>query len=172
MGLSPAMRERLTANQQGKLTTSQWKDMVTEPLAPLLLLILPAILIFGRFGVASRFILLAFPAVLIVLLLVGLLRARRYARLPVQFQVLYAEKPGFLIGLLRPIRFVTDSGTQVVFHRLLMPRPALKADYAYLVYYLNDPGRRILLSMTPADAPDADRWKPSEQFEQRHQSRS
>src|SRR5262245_47026162 len=86
------MRERLLANRHGKLTSSQWWDMITEPLVMVLLLLAPGIIIL-RFTLVSLFIggfWMVGLALIVGLVAMLVWRARRYARMAVQFATLYA----------------------------------------------------------------------------------
>src|SRR5690606_1373431 len=85
--ISQAMRARLTINRDGRLTSEQWKDLVTEPLVILLLVLAPLILILGPrlVALALRGWVLALVVVLLVVVVPIIARAWRYARLPVHF---------------------------------------------------------------------------------------
>ena len=48
----PEMRERLLANRNGRLTTSQWLDLIVQPLLILLLLSGVAMVVFGEMMLA------------------------------------------------------------------------------------------------------------------------
>ena len=69
--VSSQMRSRLLTNRHGKLTSAQWKDMVTEPLGVMLLLLAPANIILGprllRF--ATRFLVLGLVALVLIVLI-------------------------------------------------------------------------------------------------------
>lgn len=163
--VSKEMRSRLLMNRHGKLTSDQWKDMVTDPIVKLLLLLVPIILFFGPF--AARLTFRAWWIILIALILVlGLpliLRARRYARAPLQFAQLYSGSSPLSPWMFwRPYTFFTAAGEPLRFGKRLAPFTLLKPDHLYLVYYLEDPGDRVLLSLAPAD--EAAEWQPSEHF--------
>ena len=169
-GISRQAREQLLANRHGKLTTSQWWELISEPLVVLLLLLIPGILLFGYVLIdllADG--LWALGIIVVVALGVMLaLRARRYARMAVEFAILYGGKefrPSWMFWKARVL--YDDTNKPVRFARTLTPLPALIPGKTYLVYYLNDGGRPVLLSIAPTDHPDADNWKPSVVFQER-----
>jgi hypothetical protein len=169
------MRVRLLANRNGKLTIQQYKDAITAPLSTLLVLLAPLILILG-----TQLALLTARGLWIVLLLgvVGLLvpliaRARRYARAPVRFAVLHAdEHPTSFWTFWKPHVMVTQSGETVKFRSRLAPYLRQRPKHDYLVYYLEEAGGNVLLSIAPLDHPDADRWQPTTVFETRLRQRT
>ncbi|GIL11722.1 MAG: hypothetical protein BroJett038_04420 [Chloroflexota bacterium] len=169
------MRARLLVNRHGKLTTDQWKDMVTEPLTVIGLLLLPGILILGpRLGafIWGGFALLTLLALAaLAVLFIG--RGRRYARAPVHFAVLQAGG-GFqpFWAFWKPVVLHDISGEAVRFGKRLTPYTRLQPHRDYLVYYLKDRDTNVLLSLAPADHPDADLWQPSETFQNRFARRS
>lgn len=173
--LSQDMRGRLLTNRHGKLTSDQWKDMVTEPLVWLLLLLTPAIIILGpRIGalIARGWLVLLIGAVL-VLGVPTLFRARRYARAPIYFEKLYAgdnPTPGWMFW--RPLVLAAQNGEERRFRKRLAPAMRLRPNHAYLVYYLRDAGQYVLLSMAPADHPESERWQPSAAFHERFARRA
>lgn len=174
MIVTPHMRERLLTNRNGKLTSDQWKDMVTEPLVTLLLLLAPAILVLGpRLALAARFLC---PALLIGVFVLGIMlffRARRYARARVRYAELYAGEgtPPFWMFWKAPVLF-NQHGEALRFPKRLAPYVALQPDQDYMVYYLQDTAELVLLSIAPADHPDAEKWQPTETFHRRFQQRS
>lgn len=173
--VSVQMRERLRANRFGKLTSSQWKDMVTAPLTTLLILLAPALLLLGPRVVAlsARWLLIGGVIFLAVLLVTTLFRARRYARAPIYFDTLYAPDrplPPWLFW--RPQILQTASGEAMRFERRLAPYVRLQPNQPYLVYYLREPGYDVLLSIAPAQHPDAAHWQPTEAFYDRQRSRA
>lgn len=175
--INDAMRQRLMTNRDGKIATDQWLDLVTEPLVVLLLVVAPALVILGprfaMFGaVALRLpLLLLIGAVAVVVPL--LLRARRYARAPLHFEVMYAdEKVTAPLFFWRPRRFESKSGEVKLFHKRLSPPMYYRPGYPYLVYYIEDNDTNILLSVAPADHPEADKWYPTRFFELRRRHRA
>jgi hypothetical protein len=171
--VSPEMRRRLLTNRHGKLTTDQWLDMVTEPLVVLLVLLPAIILILGpRIAVFSWAFWLAGLSMVAAVFIPAIMRARRYARAPVYFDTLFAGAgvvPFFRMW--RPSVLHTASGETLRFSRRLAPHLPLDGNRAYHVYYLRDSGGLILLSIAPADHPEANQWKPSEEFEARFKRR-
>jgi hypothetical protein len=164
------MRERLLANRHGKLTSSQWWDMITEPLVILLLLLAPGMIIL-RSALVAMFIggfWMIGTGALIGLGILLLIRARRYARMPVRFKTLYAgneSRPMWMFW--KAWTLYDEAGKKVRFPKSLAPSIPLHAGEAYLVYYLDDGGSLVLLSIAPAEHPDAGVWKPSPVFEER-----
>jgi len=173
--ITPDMRARLSANSDGKLTSQQWREIVTEPLATLLLLLVPAIILLR----ARVFYLVAGGGWLIGLLLlvvlggVILLRAVRYARAPIHVGIFRAGEQfrPFWMFWKREV-FFDESGKQVRFGKRLAPAARRQAGERYLIYYLKDREEWVLLSIAPADHPDAARWKPSPAFQTRLTGRS
>ncbi len=172
--VTDSMRQRLQTNRDGRIATDQWLDLVTEPLVTLLLLLTPAILILGpRF---RFFLTLPLPIIVVLalaaLLVPLLLRARRYARAPIHFDVLYAEdNPRPPWRFWRPQAFEMKDGGTVRFYKRLAPFMYFRPGYPYLVYYLEDGGGYVLLSVAPADHADAEKWYPSKFFELRRSRR-
>jgi hypothetical protein len=174
MIVSPHMRERLMVNRNGKLTGEQWKDMVTEPLVTLLLLLAPAIVVLGpRLVLTARFLCIGALIVAVVLGVVTLLRAQRYARTQVRFAELDGgETTAPFWQFWKPLRLYNQNGEPMVFPKRLAPYVVLQPDQTYLVYYLQDATELVLLSIAPADHPDAKLWQPTEAFQRRFQKRS
>jgi hypothetical protein len=173
--LSPDIRSRLQINRQGKLTSDQWKDMVTEPLAVLALLLAPFVIVMGPRLVAltARGLIFALLGIVLVLLIPLLFRAWRYARAPLHFERLYAgEAPIPAWQFWRSQVLYTESGVEIRFKKRLTPLIPLRPNRAYLVYYLRDAGQYVLLSIAPADHPDAERWQPSTAFHERFARRA
>jgi len=101
------------------------------------------------------------------------MRAYHYAHLPVYFATLTlrpAATPARLFH--RPVTFYDEkTGLTLQGKKWLSPRPHLVADQDYIVYYLNDHGNTIILSLAPANHPDVEHWQPTEQFQTRLQQR-
>lgn len=166
------MRARLLSNRDGRLTPGQWRDMVTEPLVMLLLLLVPGIMIVGpRLFIGAGWLIgLGGLAALAVVLL---LRAQRYARLPVHYAVLSAAdefRPFWMFW--KAQTFYTEAQKPLRFHKSLAPYLPLRGGERYLVYYLKDAGTNVLLSLAPADHVEASQWQPSPLFEARFKRRS
>lgn len=168
------MRVRLLSNRNGKLTTQQYKDIIMQPLATLLVLLTPIIVLLG-----ARLALLTLRGLWIVLLVgvVGLLvplllRARRYARAPVRFAVLNAgDTPRSFWAFWKPFVMYRSEGNALRFVNRLAPYLPLRAGGDYLVYYLEEPAGCALLSLAPADHPDAAGWQPTTVFQTRFKQR-
>lgn len=164
------MRARLEQNRHGKLTADQWKEMVIEPLVTLMVLMIPAVVVMGpRLAMFVRG-----GTLYIVLLLVGILilsmilRAIRYARAPLHSARLYAAddiRPFWMFW--KADVLYNESDKAVKFHKWLTPRTRLRPGQTYLVYYLKDAERNVLLSFAPADHEDTAKWTPSSVFEGR-----
>lgn len=161
------MRERLQRNRQGRLTVSQWMDMITEPLAPLLLLMTPGVFLLWRFSFAWKGLLLAFVLGLILMIVPAIFRARRYARVPLNHATLYVEDSSPPWIFWKKLKMNTSDGRTLIFHKQLAPYAKLKRNKAYIVYYLEDPDSRILLSIAPADHPEVEMWQPTPSFDLR-----
>lgn len=172
--IRPEMRAALLTNRQGKLTSAQWREVVSEPLVPILLLMLPGILILRSalvtLLVGGLWIIGAAAVVGIGLMLA--LRARRYARVALEFAVLRAadpQRPSWMWW--RPQVFLDSNGEPLRFHRSLAPPTGIQPGREYLVYYFTEASGKTLLSLGAVDHPDADHWRPSSHFEGRRQRR-
>jgi hypothetical protein len=173
--IPPEMRARLRANREGRLTADQWKDLATQPLATLLVLLAPAILILGpRLALmTARAWWIVGVTLLLVVVAPLVLRARRYARAPIHFATLYTPdqlRPFWMFW--KPDVFYTQKGEPVRFSQRLAPRIPLQRNSAYMIYYLEDPGGKVLLSIAPLRHPEADKWRPTEAFETRFARRA
>jgi hypothetical protein len=170
--LTPEMRERLRANRDGKLSVDQWVSIVTTPVVWLLVLLGLALVVFGPRMLLLTARLWWLGAILITALIVAplVLRARRYARLPVHFARLYAS--GMALPLARSTTLYTVGDAPLQFKRRLTPSLRLSDESEYLVYYLEDASERVLLSLAPSDHEDAEQFLPSEQFKLRFNRRT
>lgn len=168
--IQPEMYNNLLSNRDGRLTTAQWKDMVTEPLvrvllvlmfaSPLLLFMGPRALVFGWRG-----LIVALVAVFILFVVPMVFRARRYARAPLYHALLRTgsiPRPWWLFW--RPHVLFADDGTPQRFNRMLVTPGRLKPNTEYMVYYLKETDQNVLLSLIAADHPDANRLRPSVSF--------
>lgn len=168
----------LGTNRHGKLTSDQWLNLVTAPLPVLLVLATPVLLalfftparLFLRFGPLASY---ALPALLVGMVVMLLFRARHYATLPLYQGVFYPGERGntFWARLRRQITVYTPQGDPVLLDGFAADPPYLEPDTPYLMYYLEEPERRTLLSYAPTEHPDIDRWQPSERFHERQQRR-
>ncbi len=171
--ITPEMRERLLVNRDGRLTVGQWLAITTDPLVTLLLLLSPGILLVGLRlpllivrGWLVLLILLAAAAVMLAL------RARRYARLPLRYHILYAAgTPWTRFWFWKMPTFYDDEGRVYRFGRWLAPRIPLNPDHAYAIYYLEDAGERALCSVVPLTHPDVDIFQPTTSFHRRFERR-
>jgi len=169
----PEMRQRLIANRDGRLTTSQWFDIIVEPLIILVVLLGLSFIIFSDdmlalFEDASWLIL---PLIALIIFLPAILRAYRYARAPIQFTRLYAGVQPWW-GFWKPMVFYTKDDKLVRFPRRLAPRMLVRINGEYLIYYLEEPGGKVLLSLAPVDHEDAEFWMPTKRFGTRHERRT
>lgn len=166
-----AMRQRLAANRQGRLSPAQWFDISTDPLIVMLLLLAPILVVFSARAV-TLFVRGGWVVILAVLLVPLVLRARHYARLPVRYLVLEASKQSW--GRLRFWRghFHTADGRTVRFQRSLAPAFPVEAGRRYIVYFLEEHDRRLLLSIAPEDHVDAALWQPTKSFQWRYEKRT
>lgn len=163
------MRLCLEANRHGRLSTGQWLDIVTEPLTPALLLMLPAIVVFGpRLLALLRWLPVILLLVVVLIIVPLIFRARRYARGALRFAVLETRTglPPRWMFWKHPV-FTTQDGKTLRFAKRLVSHMPLQRGQTYLAYYLDDPGGLVLLSLAPANHPDAEGWHPSEAFKKR-----
>jgi hypothetical protein len=105
-----------------------------------------------------------------LVLLPLVLRAQRYARLPIHFANLISDVP--FRPWWRPMVFYTEADEPVEFKRRLAPSMPIRIDAEYLVYYLEDGNQRVLLSFAPADHEDAEKFLPTERFKLRFNQRT
>jgi hypothetical protein len=168
----PEMRDRLTTNRYGKLTNSQWLDMVTQPLMSLLVMLVPVAIVLPRILAVGRILFVAAPLVLVGLAVLALARAYRYARAPIYFEEMRApaDSPPFWV-FWRAVKLENEQGQTMRFGKRLAPTVTLQQDRTYLVYFLREPGDNVLLSLAPADHPDADAWRPTTVFARRLKQR-
>ena len=169
----PEMRKSLMTNRDGRLTAGQWFDLIVQPLLLLGILLVLAFVFF------SDLILEAFdelwwlilPIAALLILVPALFRAYRYARMPVHFAKLSAE-PHDWWAFRKPMLFYTGVGAPVKFTRRIAPRLPLHLNEEYLVYYLDEPQGKTILSIAPADHEDADQWQPTRNFTIRQEKRA
>ena len=148
-------------NREGRLSSRQRVELVTEPLATLMLLSVPLILIAGRYGPAGRVFVLALVAGFILTMI---MRALRFARVKLCYRVLFAERLRSRWLFWRKTTLTDKSGEQVRFDHRLSRKIKMKPDQSAHVYYVEAAGRRILLNMTPRDHPQAELAEPSDSF--------
>ena len=169
----PEMRARLLANREGKIMRGQWLDMIVQPLVILALLLSASFLLFGEemLAVMDDIWWVVLVAALLLLFLPVFIRAIRYSRAPVRFARLSAGiQPWW--GFWKPMVFYTKADDLVRFPVRLAPRLPVKIGGEYLVYYLEEPDGKVLLSYAPADHEDAQTWMPSKDFGARRTRRA
>ena len=154
--------DNLKRNRDGRLSSRQWLQLITEPLTTLLLLSVPLILIAGRYGPAGRLIVIALIGAFVLTMA---MRALRFARVKVCYRVLYADAMGPRWKLWRKTTLASKSGESIRFDHRLSGRLKLEPDQALHAYYIEAGGRRTLLSAVPKRHPDAELAEPSIHFE-------
>lgn len=156
------MLRDLERNRDGRLSSRQWIALITEPLSALLLLSVPLILLAGRYGAAGRLIVLALVAAFAIT--IGM-RAWKFARVKLNYRVLFAEDAPARWKLWRKTTLMSKSGEQVKFERRLGKRLQLEKEQSLHVYFIESGGRRILLNSLPRSHPQADAAEPTSTFE-------
>jgi hypothetical protein len=177
--LSALLRNWLNINRTGKLASDQWLNLVTAPLYTIILLSIPLIAFFMifrlrvllRLGAVNRFVI---PLFLVAVLVMFLVRARRYARLPVRHGTFYGSDQSTFAWsqLRRRVTVYTEKGEPIMFSGFASSPPHLEPDTPYLMYFLEEPNQRVLLSFAPAEHPDIERWQPTDQFYARQKRRT
>jgi hypothetical protein len=172
--VSKEMRERLNVNRDGQLTRDQWIDLLLEPsmiggvIGVAILMLVVIRLPFMRGGLP---LLLFIAALALTWYLVT--RARRFTRLPVSYGRFFADvraRPWWQFW--RPYIFYKENDTPVEFMRWLPPRPILRINGEYMVYFLEDGNQRIILSLAPTNHDEAGTWQPTTLFHERYNKRS
>ncbi len=151
----------LKRNREGRLSSRQRIELVTEPLATLLLLSVPLILIAGRYGPAGRAFVLALVAGFVLTIV---MRVLRFSRVKLCYRVLFAERLSARWMFWRKTKLTDKAGEAFRFDHRLSRKTKIKPDQSLHVYYVEAAGRRILLNMTPRDHPQADFAEPSDSF--------
>ncbi|MDE2749359.1 MAG: hypothetical protein OXI34_10370 [Chloroflexota bacterium] len=148
-------------NRDGRLSARQRVELITEPLATLMLLSVPLILIAGRYGPAGRTVVLALVAGFVITIV---LRALRFSRVKLCYRILFAERlhPRWMFW--RKTILTDRAGEPFRFDQRLSRKAKIKPDQSLHVYYVEAAGRRILLNMTPRDHPQAEHAEPSDSF--------
>lgn len=159
--LPSELRADLKRNREGRLSSRQRVELVTEPLATLLLLSVPLILIAGRYGPAGRAFVLALVAGFVLTIV---MRALRFARVKLCYRVLFAERLSPRWMLWRKTDLTDRSGEALRFDHRLSRKTKIKPDQSLHVYFVESAGRRILLNMTPRDHPQAELAEPGDNF--------
>lgn len=173
--VSADMRQRLLANRDGRLTPAQWGELIAQPLFMLILLMGMGVAALGtRMVLLIRFWWLVIPLLLIVIVTPMIFRAFRYARMPIKVTHLNAG-PQSWRAWGKTLNFYipndTPEGKPVKFSARLTSRLPLATDVEYLIYYLDEPNGRVLLSAAPSEHEDAELWQPTKNFEIRKQRR-
>lgn len=169
------MRQRLLANRDGRLTPAQWGELIAQPLFMLILLLGMGIAALGtRMVLLVRFWWLIIPLLLIVIVTPMIFRAFRYARMPIKITHLNAGVQSWRAWG-KTLNFYipddTPEGKPVKFSARLSSSLPLTTDVEYLIYYLDEPNGRVLLSAAPSEHEDAALWQPTKNFEIRKQRR-
>ncbi len=151
-------------NREGRLSTRQWLELITEPVISLLLLSVPMILLVGRYGMAGRMIVLALVGGFLLTIAV---RAIRFARVKLVYRVLFVENLQPRWRFWRKTVFASRSGESVQFDHKVASKMKIKSEQALHVYYVSAGKRRILVSMIPQEHPKAELAEPSDDFVQR-----
>lgn len=159
--ISKDLLNDFSRNRDGRLSSRQWLELITEPLTSLLLLSVPLALLLGRYGMAGR--------LLVVVLIVGFLltmamRAFRFARVKLCYRVLYPEEIHPRWRFWKKTKLASRSGESVRFDKRIANKVKLEADQGLCVYYFDIGERRILVSMIPEEHPKADLAEPSDVF--------
>ncbi len=158
------LEQDLQRNRDGKLSSRQWLELITEPLSTLLLLSVPLILLVGRFGIAGRYIVLLVIASFAIMMA---LRAIRFSRVTLHHQVLYAEQSHPRWKFWRKLTLTTVNGDPLQFDHHVMRHLDLPQNQALMAYYLVVGDRRTLISLIPQKHPQANIAKPTALFTRR-----
>lgn len=164
------MRRLIASNRDGKLTSDQWLAAVFEPLTPLLVLLTPLIVVLaaraGRLGV-----LLGLGLGVAGIVWLAATRMVRYARLPLNYEVLVANRDFKSARLYGAPTFCDETDQQYVFKRRYTPKFSLTKGIRYGVYWIHDGNARVLLSLCPKEHPNAVSWRPTSDFAARRERR-
>jgi hypothetical protein len=168
------MIKRLRSNRDGRLTPSQWLAITGDPLTTVLLLLAPALLIIGlRLPMLAGRLWLIIPILIVALGVMLLIRARRFARVPLQALTLRTAPTPIIRRLLGRIAVMRDADGNVYRFKIwLAPQIPLRADQDYLVYALEDGNQHVLCSVIPGDDPEALHYQPSAEFRRRFNRRA
>ena len=159
------LKKDLDRNRDGRLSTRQWIELITEPVTQLLLLSVPLILISGRYGPAGRMVVLAIVLGFVAMII---FRAIRFSRVKLHHRVLYVEQshPRWMIW--RKTKLMTKTGESVKFDYRLASKLRLEKEQTVMVYYLEVGDRRILVSFLPEKHPFASSALPTRLFSARN----
>lgn len=172
--LTSELRQQLNSNRHGRLTPGQWLTITLDPLITMLILLAPALIVLSwRLpALLARLWLVA----LVVVLVTGIplvLRARRFARMPLTYRLLYpSHQPLGRWRFWRSPLFYDDRGRVYRFARWLTPRYPVQSDHVYMVYCLDAGREYVLCSLLPLTHPDAESFQPSTEFQRLNQRRT
>ncbi len=158
------LKDDFLRNRNGKLSSRQWLELVTEPIVTLMLLSVPLILLVGRFGIAGRYIVLL---IVIGFIAMTVLRAMRFARVKLMYRILYAEQTYPRWMFWRKTTLTSVGGDHIRFDHHVIRKAQFPKDQALKVYYMDVAERRILLSVIPQKHPQSHLAEPTDLFKRR-----
>ncbi len=159
--LSKDLMNDFKRNREGRLSSRQWLELITEPLTSLLLLSVPMVLLLGRYGMAGRFLVIA---LIVGFLITVAMRAVRFARIKLCYRVLYPEEIHARWRFWKKTTLASKSGESVRFDKRIASKVKLQPDHGMCVYYFDFGKRRVLVSMISEGHPKADIAEPSDVF--------
>lgn len=159
--LSKDLLNDFKRNREGRLSSRQWLELITEPLTSLLLLTVPLALLLARYGMAGRLLVVA---LILGFLLTVALRAFRFSRVKLCYRVLYPAEIHPRWRFWKKTTLASRAGESVRFDKRIASRVKLQPDQGLYVYYFDFGGRRVLISMIPEEHPKADLAEPSASF--------
>ena len=159
--LSKDLLNDFKRNRDGRLSSRQWLELITEPLTSLLLLSVPLALLLGRYGMAGRLLVVA---LILGFLLTVALRAIRFSRVRLCYRVLYPEEIHPRWRFWKKTTLASRSGESVRFDKRIASKVKLQPEAGLCVYYFDFGERRVLVSMIPEEHPKADIAEPSNVF--------
>ena len=159
--LSKDLLNDFKRNRDGRLSSRQWLELITEPLTSLLLLSVPLALLLGRYGMAGRLLVVA---LILGFLLTVAMRAVRFSRVKLCYRVLYPEEIHPRWRFWKKTTLASRSGESVRFDKRITSKVRMQLDQGLCVYYFDFGERRVLVSMIPEEHPKADLAEPSEVF--------
>jgi hypothetical protein len=165
--VSTRMRDYLLANRRGKLHHDQRREVVTEPLITILVLMVPAIILLRSFllTLLVGWLWMVGVGVLVVGGVMLFLRSRRYARISVHFGVFRApEKLPSVWMFWKPVTFTLADGKSVSFKHSLTPDKRLQPNQEYIAYYITVNKEATLLSFAPTDHLESHKWWPEKAY--------
>jgi len=159
--LSKDLIKDFKRNREGRLSSRQWLELISEPLTSLLLLSVPLALLLARYGIAGRLLVVA---LILGFLLTVAMRAVRFSRVKLCYRVLYPEEIHPRWRFWKKLALASRSGESVRFDKRIASKVKLQPDQGLCVYYFDFGQRRVLISMIPEAHPKADLAEPSESF--------